>query len=121
MTRRWTWVAAVAVATLTASDALAKKPQSAKAPLVRPDTSPPDADAKGRVEIRDHKNQGRFEVKGMALDTAGTFDVLVEDGVGAGTYTSVGQLALDDGDLKLRLDEDGAGLPFGVAAAADLV
>ncbi len=121
MTRRWIWVAAAVAVAVSADDAMAKKPQSAKAPLVRPDVSPPDDDAKGRVEIRDHKNEGRFEVKAMALDTAGTFDVLVEDGVGAGTFTSVGQLALDDGDLKLRLDEDGAGLPLGVGAAAELV
>lgn len=116
----WKLAACAAVVAGASADAHAKKPLAAKAPLVRPD-APPDADARGRVEIRDHKNEGRFEVQAMGLDTGVSFEVFVEDAVGAGTFTSVGLLGVEGGEFGFRMDEGEDGLPLGVADVADLV
>lgn len=101
-------------------DALAKKPQQARAPLVRP-AAAPDPDASGRLDFRDHKNQGRFSFHAKHLDTGLPFEAFVEDAVGAGTYTSVGALTVDGDSLVLEFDEKDGPLPLGVANVADLI
>ncbi|MBI4880213.1 MAG: hypothetical protein HY812_11235 [Planctomycetes bacterium] len=108
---------------LLADAAHACHPERATAPLVRPDT-PPDADAKGRVTIRSYKaGEDRFEVRGQHLDTLLPFEAFLEDAVGAGTFTSIGVMAvsLEDPDVViLKFDQKQGPLPLGATEVEEL-
>lgn len=115
----------LALATLTSAfspTAFAGKPQQARAPLVRPEATPPDDDAKGRMDMRSHKNgQDRFGVKVSNVDSALALEAFLEDAVGAGTFTSIGLLTADDADSAgLKFDQKSGALPFDVPDVEDL-
>jgi hypothetical protein len=111
------------LALLLADDALAGKPERARAPLVRP-AAAPDADAKGRLDLRSHKaGQDRFSVRAMRVDTALTYEAFLEDAAGSLTFTSIGVLtpSVDDPEAAaLKFDQKTGPLPFDVPAVADL-
>jgi hypothetical protein len=86
-----------------------------------------DADAKGRVETwyKGKDGRQRFRVKAELLDPLDTYTVRVEDSVGAGSFTNVGDMIIDldgeSGEFKLHLDtQKGDAMPFGVANVDEL-
>ena len=108
---------------LFCADARAAKPKQTTAPLVRTAT-PPDADAKGRMSLREHKaGEDRFKLRAMNIDNALSYEAFVEDAVGAGTFTSVGVLTAslnEPQSASLNFDQRTGPLPLGVANVSDL-
>ena len=97
--------------------------QRARTYMTRPLISPPDEDAKGRLEVRkrDKDNRQRFKLQAERLP-AGTYDVFMEAAAGSGIFASVGQTtASGDGECQFRTDtQQGSPLPFGVPDVDDL-
>lgn len=93
-----------------------------EAPLLRP-ASPPDADAKGRVRAEhdpdDDRDKLDFELE--HLDLALTYELYMDDGLGA--LTLIGTFVIDDEPNQLELDfdtEEDLPLPFGATQVAAL-
>src|SRR5262245_35361687 len=93
--------------------------------LQRP-TPAPDADAFGKVELEKQGSEQEFKVDGRNLPAgpADGFGVFVEEGVGSGTFLTVGAMALkspSQGRWELNLEHPGAAPPqLGVADLTDL-
>jgi hypothetical protein len=76
------------------------------------------------VELRSRPERGeeKIEVSVHGTNAVGVLEVWLEDPANAGTLSKVGVLqASGDGQELERDTEDGETLPYGVAAAADLV
>ncbi|MCI0586203.1 MAG: hypothetical protein L0323_05120 [Planctomycetes bacterium] len=86
----------------------------------------PDPDAFGKVELEKQGTEQEFKVDGRNLPVgpADGFGVLVEEGVGTGTFLTVGAMALKSttqGRWELDLENHGAAPPqLGVPDLADL-
>src|SRR5262245_3605843 len=86
----------------------------------------PDADAFGKVELENQGAEQEFKVDGRNLPAGpgDGFGVFVEDGVGSGTFLTVGAMALkspSQGRWELNLEHSGGAPPqLGVADLADL-
>ena len=99
----------------------------AKEPLALPST-PPDPDAKGRVELWHKIKDGRhrLRVKAQRLSAAETYTVFVEDAVGSNVFVEVLDMKKSGGkgekaEFKLYLDAaNGDPLPAGATTVADL-
>lgn len=90
--------------------------------------TPPDPDAKGRVELWEKIKDGRhrFRVKAERLSASDTYTVFVEDAVGSNTFVEVLDMKKSGGkgeksEFKLYLDAaNGDPLPAGATTVADL-
>lgn len=116
------WILCTSGLALLAPGALAGKPERSRAPLVRPDPAP-DPDAKGRSDLRAHKEgEDRCELRAQNLDPGLAYEAFVEDAVGAGTFTSVGLMVAGEeaGSFALKFDQKNGPLPLGAAGVEEL-
>jgi len=92
-------------------------------PLVRPGGAP-DANAKGKVEVRrrDEDQRQKFKVEAENIDPSLGFSTWLETAVGSGTLQNIGAMPKDGFDeVELELDTgDGDALPLGVADLDEL-
>ena len=111
----------VCISVLAPAPFAVAKNSSAVAPLVRPAT-PPDDDAKGRVEMSEKgKGKIKFSVKAQRIGGV-ALELFMEDAVGSGVFVSAGPMVGDLEDPEsASLKFDGSALPLGVASLADLV
>lgn len=87
--------------------------------------TPPDANAKGRLEVwfKGKDNRQRFRVKAEHLTAAETYTVQVEDSLAAGTFTDFLPMTIDESptEFKLYIDtQKGQALPNGATYVTQL-